>query len=189
MNETSKNAPRRIRELIFDRYMQGRGIDIGCGNDPVTPTCERWDFPQGDAQYLEGLADESFDWVFSSHCLEHMVDPVTALHNWWRVLKPGGHLIVSVPDFALYEQFQWPSVYNSDHKHKFSIQPNPDTLSLVELFSRLHGSQILRVNLIDDNFDYSERLFDRTWGEGCAEIESIVRKQSNWTYSVTDAWD
>jgi SAM-dependent methyltransferase len=41
--ETSKAWQRRMREGFFEKYLQGRGIDIGCGDDPVTPDCIQWD--------------------------------------------------------------------------------------------------------------------------------------------------
>ena len=48
-------------------------------------------------------------------------DPVEALGNWIRVVKPGGHLVVSVPDEDLYEQGVWPSTFNTDHKMTFTM--------------------------------------------------------------------
>lgn len=97
MREASKSIFRRIHDNRFStRYFVGEGIDIGCGPDPISlyseffPKMGRvrgWDLPDGDAQYLEGLQDESFDFIHSSHCLEHMNDPFVALKNWFRVLK------------------------------------------------------------------------------------------------------
>ena len=53
-------------------------------------SCRSWDLPDGDAQYMASIEDGLFDFVHSSHCLEHMQDPQTALANWIRILKPGG---------------------------------------------------------------------------------------------------
>jgi SAM-dependent methyltransferase len=50
-----------------------------------------------------------------------MRDPVESLHNWIRVVRPGGHLVISVPDEDLYEQKVWPSTFNSDHKMTFTL--------------------------------------------------------------------
>jgi ubiquinone/menaquinone biosynthesis C-methylase UbiE len=41
--------------------------------------------------------DEKFDFVFSSHCLEHSMDIVATLAEIRRVLREGGHLFMSVP--------------------------------------------------------------------------------------------
>ena len=43
------------------------------------------------------FADNSFDVVICSEVLEHISDDRKALHELARVLRPGGHLVVSVP--------------------------------------------------------------------------------------------
>ena len=58
------------------------------------------------AELMASVADNTYDFVHSSHCLEHMRDPARAMHNWLRILKPGGHLVCLVPDEDLYEQLQ-----------------------------------------------------------------------------------
>lgn len=55
----------------------------------------------GDAGDLSQFADETFEEIYASHVLEHFDYATTlepALKEWWRVLAPGGHLSVSVPD-------------------------------------------------------------------------------------------
>lgn len=39
-----------------------------------------------------------YDAVISSNCLEHVADPIRAVKDWVRVLKPGGWLLLAVPD-------------------------------------------------------------------------------------------
>jgi SAM-dependent methyltransferase len=51
-----------------------------------------------EATHLNGLADESFDFVVSSHCLEHLANPLGALQEWHRVTRTGGCLVVILPD-------------------------------------------------------------------------------------------
>ena len=43
------------------------------------------------------VASESYDFVLSSHCVEHMANPLRGLEEWIRVLKPEGLLILVVP--------------------------------------------------------------------------------------------
>jgi hypothetical protein len=50
-----------------------------------------------------------------------MNDPAAALSEWWQLVAPKGHLIVMIPDEALYEQGYWPSLFNPDRKCAFSL--------------------------------------------------------------------
>src|SRR5258708_2717369 len=61
------------------------------------------------------------DCAIIPHCLEHMRNADIALKNWFRILKPGVHLLVIVPDEDMYEQGIFPSTFNSDHKWTFTV--------------------------------------------------------------------
>jgi len=41
--------------------------------------------------------DASLDYVLSSHVIEHFFDPIKALREWHRVIKPGGYIFVIAP--------------------------------------------------------------------------------------------
>ena len=43
------------------------------------------------------LDDSSVDFVISSHVIEHFPDPIKALKEWYRVVKPGGYLYIIAP--------------------------------------------------------------------------------------------
>lgn len=51
-----------------------------------------------DAQTFAGVSDASVDFVISAHVIEHLRDPLGAIVNALRVIKPGGVHIVVVPD-------------------------------------------------------------------------------------------
>ena len=51
-----------------------------------------------EATALTGLADSTYDFVLSSHCLEHMADQLRALREWARVTRARGHLVLILPD-------------------------------------------------------------------------------------------
>ncbi|MBX7122552.1 MAG: class I SAM-dependent methyltransferase [Opitutaceae bacterium] len=51
-----------------------------------------------EATHLQGFAAESYDFLLSSHCLEHLANPLAALREWNRVIRPGGHLVLIVPN-------------------------------------------------------------------------------------------
>lgn len=122
--ETTKSMPLRRDKKHFEKYLNGVGIDIGAGDDPLfipEGPVEVWDWDQGDANMMEGAPRDYYDFVFSSHCLEHMVNVERALTVWTSLLKRGGHLFVVIPDYKLYEKCQWPSKFNGDHKFTFSM--------------------------------------------------------------------
>lgn len=50
------------------------------------------------AETLDGIAPASQDFIYSSHVLEHLVNPLQVLQNWWQCLAPGGGIVGVVPD-------------------------------------------------------------------------------------------
>lgn len=127
VGETVKAEARRMREGWFEKYAPSHlsGIDLGCQYDPLNHTFRRWDeiFGDGDATYMEGVPDGVFHTVYASHLLEHIEDYKTALKNWWRILRPGGNLIVCVPHRDLYERKPQPPS-NWNHQHKWFWLPD-----------------------------------------------------------------
>lgn len=51
-----------------------------------------------DATNLAGISSASYDFVLSSNCLEHVANPLKALFEWCRVLKPGGVMVLVLPN-------------------------------------------------------------------------------------------
>jgi SAM-dependent methyltransferase len=52
-----------------------------------------------DGSDLNSIEDSSYDFVLSSHNLEHFANPVKALKEWKRVIRPSGALILAVPNY------------------------------------------------------------------------------------------
>ncbi len=193
MKECGKAVQRRLSDANFlNRYFVGEGIDIGGAPDPLGlyrelfPRMGRvrvWDLDDGDAQYMEGVADAVYGFVHSSHCLEHMRDPAEALGNWFRILKPGGHLIVTVPDEDLYEQGQFPSSFNRDHKATFTIHKtrswSPRSVNVLALLQGLGpAADIKKLEQVTTGYRYSLPRFDQTLTPtGESAIEFVVRKR------------
>jgi SAM-dependent methyltransferase len=50
-----------------------------------------------EATDLGFLSSAAYDFVLSSHMLEHSANPLKALREWLRVLKPGGTLLLVLP--------------------------------------------------------------------------------------------
>jgi SAM-dependent methyltransferase len=196
--ETTKALARRLRDPRFaERIFVGCGIDIGAGPDPLAAQaqhwprmerCDSWDVAQGDAQEMQGVPPARYDFVHSSHCLEHLRHPGRAVRSWWRILKPGGHLVVMVPDEDLYEQGVWPSTFNPDHKHTFTIRKpaivgrgagwSPVSVAILDLCDFMEPPyQVVKLELLDEGYDYARGREDQTLGPAEAGIELVVQKR------------
>jgi len=110
-------------------YTAGRGLDLGCGLFKTFPhfigvdNGHHWgnqgvDVMVDTCEDLSIFADNSMDFVFSSHLLEHITDYEAALKEWWRVIKQDGHLILYLPHKAYYPNIGETGA-NPDHKHDF----------------------------------------------------------------------
>jgi SAM-dependent methyltransferase len=195
MKECAKACARRAREPAFSTaYFVGEGLDVGGAPDPLSlyadffplmRSVQIWDWDQGDAQFLHGIPDARFDFVHSSHCLEHMRDPPMALANWFRAVKPGGHLVVLIPDEDLYEQGVWPSTFNGDHKATFTVNKarswSPVSHNLFSLIEGLgERAELKLLQVLDCSFRRGLPRFDQTMTPvGESAIEIVVRKRTD----------
>lgn len=80
------------------KYCKGKGLDIGAAFWPL-PGSTPIDTGQGPgtANKIENVPDGSQDYVFSSHCLEHITEWEPALDLWISRLKAGGILFLYLP--------------------------------------------------------------------------------------------
>lgn len=51
--------------------------------------------------WLKKQPDNSIDEIVASNCLEHLIEPEIALREIYRVLKPNGKAIITLPHFNL----------------------------------------------------------------------------------------
>lgn len=105
-------------------YLQGHGVEVGALADPLrVPPAARVTYldrfsveglraqyptlrdvelvPVGivaDGEHLTGVADEAHDFIIARHFLEHCQDPIGTLKNFFRILKPGGIVYLTIPD-------------------------------------------------------------------------------------------
>lgn len=114
MSETA-----RYRSITV-QHCDGDGIDIGSGGDPVVPWAISVDLaPEAYAKYNAGNAppnpihlhcdarilpfrDDTLDFLYSSHLLEDFWPWKNLLEEWKRVVKPGGKIIILIPDKELF---------------------------------------------------------------------------------------
>ena len=179
------------RESIFRRYemneviqyTKGIGVDIGCGLNKIHSSAIGIDkrmstsdfgYPFGAQIRAEGdrlpwFGDNSMDFVFSSHCLEHMTDPVSALKEWHRVLKRGGYLVLILPRKDRYPAVGSPGA-NQDHKRDFSPQDVLDNLERVGSFEILQQDTLV------------EKLKDNQWATD--EAKKYGHNTLNFSFEI-----
>ncbi len=108
----------------FAKKLSGKGLEIGALHRPLA-THDKMDmdyadrlsledlrkhYPElaklnvvspniiSDAETLQGVGDNTYDFLVSAHLIEHMRDPIGAIKTWARVVRPGGLLYLIVPD-------------------------------------------------------------------------------------------
>jgi ubiquinone/menaquinone biosynthesis C-methylase UbiE len=66
------------------------------------------------------VADNTYDYVYTSHLIEDFTDTKQALEEFIRILKPGGNLILVFPDQKIYEAYcqKTGQPLNMHHVHK-----------------------------------------------------------------------
>jgi SAM-dependent methyltransferase len=143
-----------------------------------------WPAGKGDLSSMDGAAEAAFDFVHASHALALQKNPHKALARWLDLVKPGGYVIVTVPDEDLYGKSVWPSRYNGSHKASFTLYKTQTTLpcsvnvlELVQAMSQV--AECERIMLVRDNFDAARPDADQT-ADSYAEcaIEIVLRKRA-----------
>ena len=51
-----------------------------------------------EASDLKGIENNAYDFLLASHCLEHCANALKTVEEWLRVIKPGGCLLMILPD-------------------------------------------------------------------------------------------
>jgi SAM-dependent methyltransferase len=185
--EASKTFYKKLSSGFFTKYMSGQGLDVGYKGyqENVEPILEgalgiEIGYPGYDGKTLP-FEDGRFDYVYSSHCLEHIENPYNALRDWMRVIKVGGHVITVVPHQFLYEKkASLPSRWNGDHKRFYT----PATL-MMEVEVALEPNSY-RVRLLEDGDDgYDYLIPPEKHAGGQYEITLVLQKIKKPTWDLT----
>lgn len=147
-----------VGKVKFDivPYVRGRLIDVGCGPFKIFPYAIGvdnyghahqfgWEYKPdvfADASDLSMFGSGAVDSVFSSHTLEHVVDPEKTLREWFRVIKKDGYLVLYLPHKDLYPNIGEDGA-NPDHKNDFLPE------SIIKLMKKV-GHWDLVVNEVRD---------------------------------------
>lgn len=173
-NESSKTYVARMSNGFMEKYLSGQHIlEIGPGPEAIVAQAIAIGpgYPGYNGTVLP-FNDQSQDAVYSSHCLEHVTDSAASLREWFRVLRVGGFLVITVPHYQLYEKkVEMPSRFSGEHKRFYHAGR-----LLMELYDNLpKGEWRLRHCLDNDQgFDYSLPVAQHSIG--CYEVEVVVER-------------
>lgn len=192
MNELYKKAKILIRSILparvektvkrLKRPLQKIGpngrilLHLGCGyiDDHRFVNIDRKRLPHvhyvKDVENLGFLAEDFADLIYASHVLEHIshLQVRKVLANWKRVLKPGGILRLSVPDFDRIIE-----IYNNENKDIGKIETS------------MMGGQ-------EDADNYHQSIYNRDYLERLL-VEAGYRQVNTWQpdqaeFSITGDW-
>lgn len=203
MLEASKAMARRSKTLTeYQRYFLGNGIDIGESNvnehikdneifGKNIQSCRDYSIRGGSAEYCRDVLDNSYDFLHSSHGLEHLSSPERGILNWIRIVKIDGYLTITVPDEEMYEKNQWPSPFNIQHLWSFRVGGENERDTSIEVnsfFSKFKDVKIISIKRITDNyFETDDDLTVRTDIPIECSIEIVLQKISH-TYKSVSRW-
>ena len=160
--ETSCGFEAQKIKYLTVPYTRGVGLDLGCGNERIWPHAIGVDryaaeggkgaTVRGDLQRIPAFADGALDFVFSSHALEDFEarDTRPMLREWWRVIKPGGHLILYLPHEDWYPKIGEDGC-NPAHKRNFKPQDVVDEMLKIDE----HGWDLIENETRSDTDEYS----------------------------------
>ncbi len=123
-------------------FCKGIGYDIGfCKEEWKYPDAIGIDYSLNNEYNANNLPNEIVDYIYSSHCLEHVDNWTITLEYWISKIKNSGILFLYLPDFS---QKYWRPWNNKKHNHCFT----PEILSE---FLKDHDMKNILISGIDLN--------------------------------------
>jgi SAM-dependent methyltransferase len=140
---TQKNAMEFIKDTAL-KYCKGKGLDIGAGKYPLPGAIPIREGIRENAYNLSHYEDNSLDYIFSSHCMEHLRYPWQAMGIWLSKLKVNGIIFLYLPHIDM--ELWRPGAPWVGDQHKWS----PTFSILSEQFSKRDIEIIAGSDLKDD---------------------------------------
>lgn len=139
------------------------GVDLASGGDAIVPWAISFDLPPDEYMYYNTqpedhperfqwrghvtdlpFKDDQLDWVYASHILEDFLHWEPVMREWVRVLKPGGNMIIMVPEIKLWDEaIKRGQMPNCLHRHEAKVgelSTYADALGLDVVEDRLTNS-------------------------------------------------
>ena len=131
------------------------GIDVGCGGDAIVGEAISMDFAfpytkcgygpiqlKGNSRHLPWFSDGGLDYLYSSHLFEDFDrnENLQVLREWARIIRPGGHLLLLLPDQSRYGAYCNARGEDPNEHHKI---PEFGPKYFSDLVQGFHGLRII----------------------------------------------
>lgn len=185
----------------------GRVLDIGCGRGDFLMACRRkgWQVAgveQAGAPIMElrqslgldvvstteldTLADASFDVVTMWHVFEHMADPRETLREAYRMLKPGGRIIIEVPNFGSWQARMGPRDWFHLDVPRHLLHFERETLSAMLLTEKFLPQSWATFSVEYDAFGMLQSILNRMCTTPNWLFQLLIGRR--WEAPATDAF-
>ena len=177
---TDENHPER---LALYPLCIGRGIEVGCGHRKTHPNVIGVDLiangDQGSVGVVTGMnavtdvqasgddlymfKDNELDYVVARHNIEHYQDPIKALQEWKRVIKPKGIIGIVIPDDENIDTIK----LDPSHKHVFTRSSFKRLIELIPGLEIIFQGELLKnwsfVSVIRKTDQSDTQTLDAHW--------------------------
>jgi 2-polyprenyl-3-methyl-5-hydroxy-6-metoxy-1,4-benzoquinol methylase len=128
--------------------------------------------------------DDYFDLIIMIQVIEHISDPMDIIQNVARVLKPGGILYISTPNFASLNaqkmKAEWPSLHPGEHLFFYT----PNTIKNILMKCNLKIIKIETMQLLVTGF-HLNRVFGQKQSGYIVKVSNVLfsglkRKLREW---------
>lgn len=126
--------------------------DMGCGRHKTISRAVGIDVKRvtdikASIDYLPMIKSDTAHIIVSRHSLEHLIDPVKALREWHRILRPEGKLVLVLPDHGAFDTMDF-SIGNGVHLHAYTRG------SLCALIEAVGGFIITEIQTVIDGWSF-----------------------------------